>query len=124
MDINEAKLGCKPGDYCKQDLIPYGRNVGVLNDKPRTYCYLPNAAIAWKQPNGFYYPPSFHSNNLWFSNVDIRHFVVEPLFLPIKPLDTDPFQQDQDKVDKRYCTHSADMFSASFNNIDRQTVPE
>jgi len=76
----------------------------------------------WKQPNGFYYPPAFHSNNLWFSNVDIRHFVIEPLFLPIKPLDTDPFQQDQTAVNNRYCTHSTDMFSASFNNIDRQTV--
>jgi hypothetical protein len=122
MDITIAKLGCKPGQDCRNDPVPYVRNPGVLNDKPRTYCYIPNAAIAWKQPNGFYYPPAFHSNNLWFSNVDIRHFVVEPLFLPIKPLETDPFQQDQSKVDKRYCTHTSDMFSASFNNIDRQTV--
>ena len=43
-------------------------------------CYIPNAAIAWKQENGFYYPPAFHSRNLAFSNVDIRHFVIEPLF--------------------------------------------
>src|SRR5262249_27361456 len=28
--------------------------------------YLPNAAIGWKQPNGFYYPPAFHSRNLFF----------------------------------------------------------
>jgi hypothetical protein len=123
MDITVSKLTCTPGQNCKEsDPVPYARNFGVLNDKPRTYCYLPNAAIAWKQPNGFYYPPAFHSNNLWFSNVDIRHFVVEPLFLPIKPLDADPFQQDQTRVDNRYCTHSIDMFSASFNNIDRQTV--
>jgi len=122
LDITVSKLGCKPGGDCSKDPVPYGRNVGVLNDKPRTYCYLPNAAIGWKQPNGFYYPPAFHSNELWFSNVDIRHFVVEPLFLPIKPLDTDPFQQWQSAVDNRYCTHTDDMFSASFNNIDRQTV--
>jgi hypothetical protein len=122
MDITISKIGCTPGGDCSKDPIPYGRNVGVLNDKPRTYCYLPNAAIGWKQPNGFYYPPAFHSNNLWFSNVDIRHFVVEPLFLPIKPLDTNPFQQDQTAVNNRYCTHTRDMFSASFNNIDRQTV--
>lgn len=122
MDITVSKLTCTPGQDCSKDPVPYTRNFGVLNDKPRTYCYLPNAAIAWKQPNGFYYPPAFHSNNLWFSNVDIRHFVVEPLFLPIKPLDTDPFQQWQTKVDNRYCTHSIDMFSANFNNIDRQTV--
>lgn len=43
-------------------------------------CYLPNAAIAWKQPNGFYYPPSFHSKNLYFNNVEIRHYVIEPFF--------------------------------------------
>jgi hypothetical protein len=123
LDITISKLSsCTPGGDCSKDPVPYSRNIGVLNDKPRTYCYLPNAAIAWKQPNGFYYPPAFHSNNLWFSNVDIRHFVVEPLFLPIKPLDADPFQQDQTAVDNRYCTRSSDMFSASFNNIDRQTV--
>ena len=45
-------------------------------------CYLPNAAIGWKQPNGFYYPPAFHSQNLFFNNVDIRHFVIEPLLKP------------------------------------------
>jgi G8 domain len=122
VDITVSKLTCTPGQDCKSDPVPYGRNPGVLKDQPQTYCYIPNAAIAWKQPNGFYYPPAFHSNNLWFSNVDIRHFVVEPLFSPIKPLDADPFQQDQMKVDGRYCTHTSDMFSASFNNIDRQTV--
>ena len=41
--------------------------------------YLPNAAIGWKQSNGFYYPPAFHSRNLLFKDVDIRHYVVEPL---------------------------------------------
>ncbi len=45
-----------------------------------TACYLPNAAIAWKQSNGFYYSPAFHSTNLFFDGVDIRHFVIEPLF--------------------------------------------
>jgi hypothetical protein len=54
--------------------------------------------------------------------VDIRHFVVEPLFEPIKPGDYDPFRQNQSGVKDRYCTHSSDMFSADFNNIDRQTV--
>lgn len=94
----------------------------MLKDKPSTYSYLPNAAIAWKQPNGFYYPPAFHSNHLWFENVDIRHFVVEPLFMPVEPTDTDPFRQDNEAVAGRYCTSSSDMFSAAFNNIDRQTV--
>jgi hypothetical protein len=44
--------------------------------------YVPNAAIGWKQPNGFYYPPAFHSRNLFFNNVDIRHYVIEPLTDP------------------------------------------
>ena len=44
--------------------------------------YLPNAAIGWKQPNGFYYPPAFHSANLFFDKVDIRHYVIQPLFKP------------------------------------------
>ena len=43
-------------------------------------CYLPNAAIGWKQPNGFFYPPSFHSSNLFFDNVQIRHYVIDALF--------------------------------------------
>ena len=38
--------------------------------------YLPNAAIGWKQSNGFYYPPTFHSRNLFFGDVDIRHYVA------------------------------------------------
>ena len=44
--------------------------------------YLPNAAIGWKQSNGFYYPPAFRSQNLFFKDVDIRHYVVEPLTFP------------------------------------------
>ena len=53
-------------------------------------CYLPNAAIAWKQSNGFYYPPAFHSTNLFFNNVAIRHYVIEPLFqAPAEVFDTD-----------------------------------
>ena len=44
------------------------------------FAYLPNAAIGWKQPNGFFYPPAFHSRNLFFGNVDLRHYVIDPLF--------------------------------------------
>ncbi|HZD32082.1 MAG TPA: hypothetical protein VE779_10530 [Candidatus Angelobacter sp.] len=125
MDINTAKIAdcqASPGGTCTNSEVPLAWNYGVLQDKTKTYCYVPNAAIGWKQPNGFYYPPAFHSNNLWFQNVDIRHFVIEPLFVSIKPTEYDPFQQNQTAVDIRYCTHSVDMFSANFNNIDRQTV--
>ncbi len=116
---------CAPNDNgnCKSSSVPLAWNFGVLQDKTMIgRCYLPNAAIGWKQPNGFYYPPAFHSKNLWFKNVDIRHFVIEPLFETITPDNYDPFRQNQTLVDDRYCTHSSDMFSASFNHIDRQTV--
>lgn len=125
LDINFAKIddcGASPGGTCKNSSVPLAWNYGVLQDKNKTYCYVPNAAIGWKQPNGFYYPPAFHSDNLWFDHVDIRHFVIEPLFEPITPAEYDPFQQNQTAVNLRYCTHSTDMFSAAFNNIDRQTV--
>jgi hypothetical protein len=125
LDINASKIpDCKPGGpgNCYGSPVPLAWNVGVLTDKKKTYCYLPNAAIGWKQPNGFYYPPAFHSLNLWFSNVDIRHFVIEPLFLPITPLEYNPFQQNQKAVEERYCTYTSDMFSDAFNAIDRQTV--
>lgn len=125
LNINAATISdCMPTGSCTNSKVPLAWNLGVLQQKnaQSSTCYLPNAAIAWKQPNGFYYPPAFHSQNLWFQNVDIRHFVVEPLFKPITPSDYDPFQQNQGEVTDRYCTYSGDMFSANFNHIDRQTV--
>ena len=56
--------------------------------------------------NGFYYRPAFHSKNLVFRNVDIRHFVVEPLFLP------NTFTLNQDATSKRYCTWTPGSFPA------------
>jgi hypothetical protein len=75
-------------------------------------CYVPNAAIAWKQSNGFFYPPAFHSDNLFFNNVDIRHFVIEPLFNP------GTFTTDAGKVKTRYCTWTTTMFN-NFTDVDR-----
>jgi hypothetical protein len=123
-DINAATVPeCFPtsGGSCSTSPVPLARNIGVLANQSAGTCYLPNAAIAWKQPNGFYYPPAFHSRKLWFRNVDIRHFVVEPLFESIKPTDTNPFVQNQTAVDNRYCTRAVNMFG-EFNHIDRQTV--
>lgn len=90
-----------------------GRVVG-LPVLPSGTCYMPNAAIAWKQPNGFYYPPAFHSRNLFFHDVDIRHFVIEPLFQP------DTFVTDPAEAKKAYCNWNDTMF-AGFTDIDRQT---
>jgi hypothetical protein len=61
----------------------YGKGIQGRRKEPGKApdsCYLPNAAIGWKQPNGFFYPPAFHSRNLYFNNVDIRHYVINPLF--------------------------------------------
>jgi hypothetical protein len=122
LDINTTTLtDCSPGSgNCPGSLWPLSRNIGVLQEKPSS-CYVPNAAIAWKQPNGFYYPPAFNSKNLWFSNVDIRHFVVEPFFTSNPSDPYDPFYQDQPKIMNRYCTYNGGTFNG-FNHIDRQTV--
>jgi hypothetical protein len=78
--------------------------------------YLPNAAIGWKQPNGFYYPPAFHSRNLFFNNVDIRHYIVEPLFKPgTYDTDTDAYQKD-------YVGQIGNTgLFATWTDVDRQT---
>ena len=90
-------------------------------------CYLPNAAIAWKQSNGFFYPPAFHSQNLFYDNVGIRHFVIEPLFLPQDSPSGPYFQTNQTAVAQRYCTFSGGYNGqgsqfGSYTDIDRQTV--
>lgn len=115
LDIRETPIdGCVLANgNCPNSKWMYGRALGI--PKRGESCYLPNAAIAWKQPNGFYYPPAFHSRNLFFDDVDIRHFVVEPLF----QLGT--FATDADAVKDRYCTFNPTMFTG-FTDIDRQTV--
>ena len=108
----------------------FGNVAGLPKDNRG--CYLPNAAIGWKQPNGFFYPPAFHSTNLFFSNVDIRHYVVVPLFqAPQGVMGTAAdFGQGgtyltatsrPNDINKVYCTTTLDMFN-SFTAIDRQTV--
>jgi len=77
-------------------------------------CYLPNAAIALETTQWLLYPPAFHSNNLFFNNVDIRHYVISPLFQP-GTLITDPV-----KVQDHYCQQSSNMF-INWTDVDRQT---
>ena len=81
----------------------------------KNVCYMPNAAIGWKQPNGFFYPIPFDSTNLFFQDVDIRHFVLEPLFEP------GTFTTDVSTVSKEYCLYDRNLFTG-FTDIDRQTV--
>jgi hypothetical protein len=86
---------------------------------PTGNCYIPNAAIAWKQPNGFYYPPTFHSRNLFFDNVDIRHYVIVPQFT----LGT--YTTNKTGVINGYCTPTDSGLQAiaftNFTAIDQQT---
>lgn len=77
-------------------------------------CYVPNAAIGWKQPNGFYYPPAFHSSNLFFDNVDLRHYVIAPMFVE------NTYLTNSTETAKHYCTGSTDFFN-NWTSIDRQT---
>ncbi len=121
---NDPILGCNPqpstdpspDHNCANSVYSQaGKMLGMPYDSVNNVCYLPNAAIAWKQPNGFYYPPAFHSDNLFFNNVDIRHFVIEPLFKPTGLFVSDPVQSKT-----RYCTYDPSMFTG-FTDIDRQT---
>ncbi len=119
LDIQPTILtGCTPsgagGGQCNGTNWMYGRVAGIPKDAANA-CYLPNAAIAWKQPNGFYYPPAFHSQNLFFENVNIRHFLIEPIFVP------GTFKTDPTGTQMRYCNFQTSQFD-SFTDIDRQTV--
>jgi len=118
LDIERTDItDCKPeyGGNCSNSGWMYGQVFGMPMDA-KGACYLPNAAIAWKQPNGFYYPPAFHSNNLYFGEkVDIRHFVIEPLFT------AGTYNTDDTKVKKRYCTYLPGAQFRGFTDIDRQT---
>jgi hypothetical protein len=116
---------CKPnasnGNPCVNTGFMNASLPGVRADQLNNACYLPNTAIGWKQPNGFYYAPAFHSNNLFFDNVGIRHFVIEPLFKPgtfTSPLDQ---TKPTDPVRMANCYWSDTIYNA-FTDIDRQTV--
>ncbi len=100
----------------------YGGVPGMPYDKTKKECFLPNAAIAWKQSNGFYYPPAFHSANLYFrDSVDIRHFVIEPLFVQGGKF---AFQSDDEEVKKNYCTfalNNPEGLGGSFGHFQPST---
>ena len=121
---NDPIKGCNPQDAndpspdhncANSQYSQAGKQFGMPYDPINKVCYLPNAAIAWKQPNGFYYPPAFHSRNLFFNNVDIRHFVIEPLFKSTGLFLTNPVASRA-----RYCTYDGTFFTG-FTDVDRQT---
>ena len=125
--ITDCSSSTGDANSCNDSAWMYGRVLGVPRDVEEVIegnlvkrvvkdnCVLPNAAIAWKQPNGFYYPPAFHSDNLFFKNTEIRHFVLQPLFLP------GTFDTDINAVKQNYCTYNPGSF-IGWTAIDRQTI--
>ncbi len=114
---------CKPdtnaGNPCVNSGFMNAGLAGLRADQMNQRCYFPNAGIGWKQPNGFYYSPAFHSTNLFFDGVDIRHFVTEPLFLD------GTFDTNVTELKQQYCywapTKQPGTFTG-FTDIDRETV--
>ncbi|MFC3228218.1 hypothetical protein ACFOGJ_13315 [Marinibaculum pumilum] len=88
--------------------------------KPAQKGYLPNAAIGWKQPNGFYYPPAFHSAALYFDDVDIRHYLTVPLF-HYGTYKTDIDKMNQEFAQNGFAPYVGEWFN-NFTDVDRQTV--
>jgi cell migration-inducing and hyaluronan-binding protein len=120
--VKGSLLGsCKPstidGNPCSNKGFMNSFLPGVKADQLNGRCYLPNAAIGWKQPNGFYYAPAFHSTNLFFDNVGIRHLVTEPFFSP----GLFSFDTDLGETKKHYCYWNPVLFNG-FTDIDRETV--
>ncbi len=135
LDIKKTLLNCTgPAGKCCTDFSngrcsvqtqymvggELNRAMGIHRAKEHPFkgkCILPNAAIGWKQPKGFYYPPAFHSRNLFFSNVDLRHYIVVPLFNPGK------LTVNEQQVRDEYCTYGdpQGLFANSFTDVDRQT---
>ncbi len=123
LDIKKAE--CEKQGY-NGDCM-YGTPLATLVVKDADKCWLPNAAIAWKQPNGFYYPPAFHMDNLFFDDVDLRHYVINPLFqAPSAVVGDENFGQggtyltDEAMVAHEYCNPPGQLFN-NFTAVDRQT---
>jgi hypothetical protein len=121
LDIKKTDLGTSsdPSVYKRIGGIPKAAQVDPNAPSiPQNACFIQNAAIAWKQPNGFYYPPTFHSKNLCL-NTDIFHYVIVPQF------EKNKYTTDKGQVAARYCPpppgFSFDRMFDGFSAIDRQT---
>ena len=116
--LNVKSVLCENADTCMYWGKPGVRRVDDKTTDRFSPGYLPDAAIGWKQPNGFYYPPAFGSRNLFFDNVDIRHFVTTPITKPGTYL-TDAAEAQKQLVGLGMIPSNA--FS-NYTDIDRQTV--
>jgi hypothetical protein len=114
-DGNTLSGDCRIGQLNWMNAFISGVLQSPAGNTPGNDCILPNAAISWKQPNGFYYPPAFDSRNLYFDpSVDIRHFVIDPLW------EKGGYSPDTTAAQNTYCTWQKTDFN-NFNDIDRQT---
>ena len=112
LDITTTACG---NDAIYDRPLSYSNTVGVRQGMVNgvATCYLPNAAIGWKQPNGFFYPPTFHSTNLFFGNVDIRHYVIDAL------LNYGTYNEDTATAQADYCHHGAGQYRRPCSTISR-----
>ena len=118
LDINTSE--CSNDQKCMWMGTPGVRRKPNPGGTPSKEGYLPNAAIGWKQPNGFYYPPAFHSSGLFFDNVDIRHYLTVPLF-EYGTYQTDMKLLNQEYMDRNGANWNGNLFN-NFTDVDRQTV--
>ena len=114
-----AYLNIKAVDCNDRDTCMYFGVQGVRRYPGTDKGYLPNAAIGWKQPNGFYYPPAFGSRDLFFKNVDIRHFVVTPIQIASTYL-TDPGMAKKQLIG--LVDQPPSNLYSGYTDIDRETV--
>jgi hypothetical protein len=119
LDIRKTDLGMNSDQSVYKGELGIPKVVHLdpfAHEMPIGACFIQNAAIAWKQPNGFYYPPTFHSKNLFFKNTDIFHYVIVPQF------EKNKYTTDNEQAKARYCNPlpSNDMFKG-YSAIDRQT---
>jgi hypothetical protein len=111
---SNAYLDITPPDCNSLATCIYYNLLGVRKNPGTGKGYLPDAAIGWKQPNGFFYPPAFHSANLLFDNVGIRHYVIAPLF------NLGTYLTNPAPVANDYIVPNPGYFTG-YTDIDRQT---
>jgi cell migration-inducing and hyaluronan-binding protein len=88
--------------------------VATLYPKGRASC--PTQRSAGSNPTGSIIPPAFHSRNLFFKDVQIRHYVVEPLTFP------GTYRTNVKQTQDQYAAvgGNTNMFG-NWSDVDRQT---
>ena len=71
-------------------------------------------------PTGSTIRPAFHSTNLFFNNVAIRHYLIEPKLLAATDASPYPYTTDLPTSLADYCNVEPSMWTG-FTDVDRQT---